>query len=94
MVYLTTIDEEAICKNCGRCCLIKQGTKVLDKHCRFYDEEKKRCKKYSIRKRFNCLTAKQSFDQRGLPEDCPYVAYYKKQGGDYKCKITNYKPIY
>jgi uncharacterized cysteine cluster protein YcgN (CxxCxxCC family) len=88
------INEETICKNCGRCCLIKQGLKVSEKYCSFYDKEKKRCKKYDIRKRFNCLTAKQSFDQKGLPNDCPYVEHYKKQGADYKSKITNYKQTY
>ena len=88
------IDLESLCKNCGRCCAVKETNngKIVfsEKYCPHLQEwgdgsKKTFCDIYGHHigssfemdgKTHRCISAKDSFKQGGLPEDCPYVAYY------------------
>ena len=88
------VDEESICRRCGRCCHRKEKSfgkiNILPETCRFLEKTgdgKTRCGQYEHRfagplffkdgQAFFCLPAQQAFQMGLLPNDCPYVHYYK-----------------
>lgn len=77
---------EALCDNCGRCCLIKLEDDETDEVfytnmvCRLYDIEKGQCSDYENRKEKvpECVVIKKFGDEiySQLPETCAYRLRY------------------
>lgn len=88
------VDEEKICRRCGRCCVRKElvnGKTVFTKdpcsHLMKDEHGRTTCKIYPDRlhkivdaggKPVRCLLALESYNQGLLPKDCPYVHFYQK----------------
>jgi len=71
---------EAICERCGRCCYEKIDYRdrifYTNKPCPHLDTEKKLCRVYHQRDRFqpDCVRLTPELVAAGiLPDDCPYV---------------------
>ncbi len=77
---LSTVDKEALCRNCGLCCheKIRMGDIVLitDIPCPHLDPETNLCRIYDRRGELEprCLPAEEAVKIGAQPGDCPYVA--------------------
>jgi len=86
---LNDSDWEALCDQCGRCCLIKledeQTNEVFYTNvvCRLYDIEKGCCSDYANRKQFvpDCVVIKSFSDEiySQLPKTCAYRLRYNNE---------------
>jgi uncharacterized cysteine cluster protein YcgN (CxxCxxCC family) len=96
--YAKKFDKEQICEKCGRCCIIKRDVGrgfsmntsktceyLNDGLCSIYDEK---VNNHGITDGNVCLSAKQAFINKLLPNDCPYVKYYGK-GKRYTSRVIN-----
>ena len=82
LAQLSEAEWEALCDNCGRCCLIKleddQTNEVFYTNmvCRLYDIEKGQCSNYQNRKEKvpSCVVIRDFGDEiySQLPETCAY----------------------
>ena len=87
------IDQESICRRCGRCCHRKEishGKLVISKEeCPNLEKDERgraSCKIYSDRvgkvivigdKAVRCILTEEAYTQGLLPADCPYVYFYQ-----------------
>ncbi len=81
---------EALCDNCGRCCLIKLEDEdsgeimISDVHCRLFDAQNSRCLDYANRQKIvpDCikLTPQNIKTLKWIPYSCAYRSLAEKRG--------------